>query len=53
MPMETPMTTTAWMHERRHDFVMPVPISHHFQGSVKIIKYGIQAASSVVPEEIA
>jgi hypothetical protein len=49
-PMDTPIITRAWESLKPQPLIMPVPISHHFQGSVRYIKKGTQEASSVIPE---
>jgi len=53
MHTDTPMTKTACPGLNPQHFTIPVPMSHHFQGSVSQIKKGIQEARRVTPEERA
>jgi len=49
-PTDTPIIANAWDNLNPKPLIMPVPISHHFQGSVRYMKKGTQEASSVIPE---
>ena len=48
--MDIPMMTKTWVRLKPQFLIMPVPMSHHFQGSVIQKKKGTHEARSVTPE---
>ena len=51
--IDAPITQIVFFVVKPKPRIMPVPASHHFQGSVKSIKKGTHAAIRVVPLENA